>query len=516
MEMTTAQPVAGWYTDPADSANERWWGGLDWTDHVRPLAVASTPSYQPADPIPAPAPVPQLAVPSSRAAHAAPAQHVADSPFTTPVAATQPAAPSLDTVATPVVAPTPAFTAPPVFSLTTPEPVLAATSVAPPAPAAFTPPPAPAFTPPPAPVFTAPPAPVAMPLAAEPVAQPQAATQPQPVAQPQAAEPQLPPPSLSTLVLTPAPAPIAIAPIAAAAGTAVDESALATEASIPQYASQLQPASDSLLGMTGTSWDALAATPGPSLYSPTSEVSLYASTPEQSLYASVPPPSLYASTTAPSLYADTPAPSLYATPPTAAPANTYPLAQAAPLPGTAVAISGPTPTTGFVSGYQPTPVKPTNGTAIVGFLFSFFGFALIGLFVSISALRKAREFESRGMRPVGRVLARWGVAIATISFVLSIALGAIFGIMGPDVLRYLPAGMLTPATTYSQSAYEATLLTDITSQTGEAPQSVRCPATASMTAGSVIDCNITMADGVEGLMRTTFLDDGTRTIEQIA
>lgn len=28
-------PVAGWYPDPAGTPQERWWGGLDWTDHLR-------------------------------------------------------------------------------------------------------------------------------------------------------------------------------------------------------------------------------------------------------------------------------------------------------------------------------------------------------------------------------------------------------------------------------------------------------------------------------------------------
>jgi len=34
----TNVPPAGWYTDPANSAQERWWGGVEWTHDVRPLA----------------------------------------------------------------------------------------------------------------------------------------------------------------------------------------------------------------------------------------------------------------------------------------------------------------------------------------------------------------------------------------------------------------------------------------------------------------------------------------------
>ena len=47
-------PVAGWYPDPAGTPQERWWGGLDWTDHLRdtpavapvwPPAAAETPTW---------------------------------------------------------------------------------------------------------------------------------------------------------------------------------------------------------------------------------------------------------------------------------------------------------------------------------------------------------------------------------------------------------------------------------------------------------------------------------------
>lgn len=41
----TGSPSAGWYTDPADATQERWWGGAQWTHDTRPLAA------------PAPAPV---------------------------------------------------------------------------------------------------------------------------------------------------------------------------------------------------------------------------------------------------------------------------------------------------------------------------------------------------------------------------------------------------------------------------------------------------------------------------
>ncbi|MEQ1737526.1 MAG: DUF2510 domain-containing protein, partial [Rhodoglobus sp.] len=41
--MTTDQATrvvpAGWYQDPANPANVRWWNGITWTDHVEPKPV---------------------------------------------------------------------------------------------------------------------------------------------------------------------------------------------------------------------------------------------------------------------------------------------------------------------------------------------------------------------------------------------------------------------------------------------------------------------------------------------
>lgn len=34
-------PVAGWYPDPAGSPQERWWGGLNWTENLRDVPVAA-------------------------------------------------------------------------------------------------------------------------------------------------------------------------------------------------------------------------------------------------------------------------------------------------------------------------------------------------------------------------------------------------------------------------------------------------------------------------------------------
>jgi hypothetical protein len=33
------QPAAGWYPDPADPNQQRWWDGLEWTDTTRDTSV---------------------------------------------------------------------------------------------------------------------------------------------------------------------------------------------------------------------------------------------------------------------------------------------------------------------------------------------------------------------------------------------------------------------------------------------------------------------------------------------
>jgi hypothetical protein len=45
-DFPTSSPSAGWYPDPSDPGQERWWGGVEWTHNVRPFAVA--PAAQPA------------------------------------------------------------------------------------------------------------------------------------------------------------------------------------------------------------------------------------------------------------------------------------------------------------------------------------------------------------------------------------------------------------------------------------------------------------------------------------
>lgn len=46
-------PPAGWHPDPAGSPQERWWSGVDWTDHLRDVPQAAP------SPEPGPAPEPE-------------------------------------------------------------------------------------------------------------------------------------------------------------------------------------------------------------------------------------------------------------------------------------------------------------------------------------------------------------------------------------------------------------------------------------------------------------------------
>ena len=39
----TNLPPAGWYTDPADAGQQRWWGGVSWTDHVQEIPFVPEP-----------------------------------------------------------------------------------------------------------------------------------------------------------------------------------------------------------------------------------------------------------------------------------------------------------------------------------------------------------------------------------------------------------------------------------------------------------------------------------------
>jgi hypothetical protein len=58
-EITPATEVpAGWYTDPNGAAQDRYWDGRAWTEHVRPVAGRRmAPAYAPPPPVAAAPPV---------------------------------------------------------------------------------------------------------------------------------------------------------------------------------------------------------------------------------------------------------------------------------------------------------------------------------------------------------------------------------------------------------------------------------------------------------------------------
>lgn len=75
-------PTAGWYTDPADAANARWWDGSQWTDEVRLIAppVLAPVSIVPAVVVPAVV-VPAATVPGGLVPVVTPAASAVYVPF---------------------------------------------------------------------------------------------------------------------------------------------------------------------------------------------------------------------------------------------------------------------------------------------------------------------------------------------------------------------------------------------------------------------------------------------------
>jgi uncharacterized RDD family membrane protein YckC len=69
------QPAAGWYADPKDPGQRRYWDGSKWTEHTQPQAAAQPAAAQPAaapQPAAQPAPSPQAAPQAGPQAPAAP------------------------------------------------------------------------------------------------------------------------------------------------------------------------------------------------------------------------------------------------------------------------------------------------------------------------------------------------------------------------------------------------------------------------------------------------------------
>jgi hypothetical protein len=49
-EVTAVIPH-GWYTDPLEPADVRWWTGEEWTHHVQPRPFAPLPTAEKTEPV---------------------------------------------------------------------------------------------------------------------------------------------------------------------------------------------------------------------------------------------------------------------------------------------------------------------------------------------------------------------------------------------------------------------------------------------------------------------------------
>lgn len=102
MSDPNALPIAGWYPDPEDEANDRWWNGATWSDHRRPRNAPA--GWAPAGAAKAAKRTKKAEVGTGEQAAAAVADPAAPAVPAAPAASATPAAPGAPAAA-PVAAP---------------------------------------------------------------------------------------------------------------------------------------------------------------------------------------------------------------------------------------------------------------------------------------------------------------------------------------------------------------------------------------------------------------------------
>ena len=165
---------------------------------------------------------------------------------------------------------------------------------------------------------------------------------------------------------------------------------------------------------------------------------------------------------------------------------------------------------------------PTNGLATAGLILSIVGANVLGIILSVFALRKARGFEADGELPVGRKRARWGLGLGIASVIISILLTVLWFFVFQSLwAAYLeevatgtvqteePGGIVldpqaptvdTDAAndgTYLRADYEQAIRDEYAAEGYPAPDSIVCPDAGSTSAGSTIVCTIVTGDLTE-------------------
>ena len=194
----------------------------------------------------------------------------------------------------------------------------------------------------------------------------------------------------------------------------------------------------------------------------------------------------------------------------------------------AAGSTGGTPGAVSASWYDPSRramqgPPPTNGLATAGLILSIVGANVLGIILSVFALRKAREFEADGELPVGRKRAKWGLGLGITSVILSIlstlAWIFVFQAVWASYLEQVATGtvqteepggiVLNPDVpeidgtdaandgTYLRADYEQAIRDEYAEEGYAAPDSVVCPDSGSTSAGSTIVCTIVTGDLTE-------------------